>query len=50
MFPTAAAPANDPKNNDRSSGTLDLRQSEIMANIASPAPTLSTTFVAKAGQ
>ena len=29
MFPTAAAPANDPKNNDRSSGTLDLRQSEI---------------------
>ena len=50
MCSTTVAPAKEPKNRVKSLGTLIFIQSEIMANIASPAPTLSITLFAKAGQ
>ena len=49
IFSTALAPANEPKNNAKSSGILIFKHKEITANIVSPAPTLSTTLFAKAG-
>tara|TARA_E500000178_G_C16964541_1_gene727707 strand:- start:46 stop:219 length:174 start_codon:yes stop_codon:yes gene_type:complete len=50
MFSTTIAPANELINKDKSSGSFILKQRDIMANIASPAPTLSMILLAKAGQ
>ena len=53
LFPiisTERPPTIDPKNRDKSFGILFMRHNESKVNIASPAPTLSTTFFAKAGQ
>ena len=49
MVSTEAAPAKDPNNNERSFGAPILINNDIIDNILSPAPTLSTTLFAKAG-
>ena len=46
---TAIAPASEPKNKDKSPGSLIFIHKEITASIVSPAPTLSTSLFAKAG-
>ena len=50
ISPTDSAPAKEPKNYEIIFLNFDFIKIDIIDNIESPAPTLSTTFDANAGQ